>query len=667
VRRIFIIPLLLILLPRCNEKESGFETYDVVVYGGTSAGVITAYATRMLGKSVIVIHHGNRLGGMTSGGLGQTDIGNKYAVTGLARDFYRQLGDHYGQFESWKFEPKEALKVFQHYIEKAGIPVIYDHGIVGVKKNGPHILSIEIDSTDENKRGNTMMIRGRTFVDCSYEGDLMAKAGVSYTIGRESNEKYGETLNGIQLRQYHQFPDGVDPYVIPGDPDSGLLWGISGEELKPTGTGDLKVQTYNFRICLTSNPGNQISITRPEGYDSTRYELLVRLFDAQPEKRTLNDYFIWSLMPNHKTDINNKGAFSTDMIGMNYDYPETGWTERQRIIKDHEIYTKGLLYFFGNDPRVPAELREEMSNWGYPEDEYKEQGYWTPQLYIREARRMVGSYVMTEHHCLGDSIVKDPVALAAYTMDSHNCQRIVLNGMVKNEGDVEVGEFPPYPISYQSLVPVEKECDNLIVPVCLSASHIAYGSIRMEPVFMVLGQVSAIAASLSIDRKIQVQKVNFEEIVQAMEQNPLMDGTPPDILVDNEDKNVDYCGDWKQERHFMRNYKNSLMMNNHPDHGDYFRFNFSSDIGTKYDLYFYCPLYNPESFREDYPHGIHLVVDYAGEEATVEVNYGENIGDWAYLGEYFFDKDQQHSVTLIATEGVPALIADAILLVPSKH
>src|SRR5690606_23293193 len=322
-------------------------------------------------------------------------------------------------------------------------------------------------------------------------GDLMARAGVSYRVGREDNSEYNETINGVQLMDGHQFPDGIDPYKTPGKPRSGLLWGISDEKLLPNGTGDKKVQAYNYRICLTSDPDHQISITRPEDYDPSRYELLLRLFEAFPHKRKLNDYFIWSHMPNRKTDINNRGPFSTDMIGMNYGYPDGSYEERERIIRDHTVYTKGLLYFFAHDPRAPQRLRDEMRQWGYPKDEYVEYGHWTPQLYIREARRMVGSYVMTQHNCQGREVVADGVGMAAYTMDSHNTQRIVVDGMVKNEGNVEIGGFGPYPISYRALTPKAEECRNLLVPVCLSATHIAFGSIRMEPVFMVLAQSAA--------------------------------------------------------------------------------------------------------------------------------------------------------------------------------
>jgi len=666
LRKILTIIFLVSFL-HCSEKEPPAKSYDVVVYGATSSGVVTAYASKMLGKSVILIHHGQRIGGLTAGGLGQTDIGNKYAVTGLARNFYRLLGDYYNEFESWKFEPKTALKVFQDYIDKAQIPVIYDHCIVGIEKNLNRIRSIQIDFTEKEDRGSPTVIVGKTFIDCSYEGDLMAIAGISYTIGRESNDTYDETINGVQLRDLHQFPDNIDPYVIPGNPESGLLWGISDEILQEDGTGDHKVQAYNFRICVTNDPDNLLPITRPKAYDSTRYELLLRLFEAQPEKRKLNDYFSWDLMPNNKTDINNRGGFSTDMIGKNYAYPDADWEKRKKIIEDHISYTKGLLYFLGHDPRVPEDLRKEISAWGYPKDEYVDSDFWSPQLYIREARRMIGSYVMTEHHCTGDSVVNDPIGLAAYTMDSHNCQRIVVNNMVKNEGDVQVGGFPPYPISYRSLLPIQDECDNLIVPVCLSASHIAFGSIRMEPVFMVLGQVSAIAASLAIEQGIAVQNVNFMQINEIMENNPLLDGTPPDITIDNEDKNISYQGNWKSEKHFMRNYKNSLMILDHPGSDDHFKFLIHSDINTQYNIYFYCPSYNWESDRENYPESIILEVNHANGVEKVVIDYIKNIGDWAFVGKYSIDNNQDYYIKLSTGDASNPLIADAILLVPMRN
>jgi hypothetical protein len=468
------------------------------------------------------------VGGLSTGGLGATDIGNKIAIGGLSREFYKQLGKVYGKDESWTFEPKEAAKIFKDYLESADIPVIYNQRAKKVHKKQSKIRSIDLAATYGSNK-TTQRIEAAVFLDCSYEGDLFAMAGVSYMIGREDNSVYDETLSGFQLAQYrkqsgyHQFPDGVSPYVISGDPSSGLLSGISDNKLTAVGKGDKLVQAYNFRICLTDSVENMIPITKPEGYDPKKYELLVRLFEAQPNDRKIGNYFIWSRMPNRKTDVNNRGGFSTDMIGANHNWPEASFEERKKIFEEHLSYTKGLLYFYVSDRRVPAALRDFVSKWGYPKDEYVDNNHFTPQLYIREGRRMVGEYIMTEHNCRGNEVVADPIGMAAYTMDSHNTQRIVVDGMVKNEGNVEVGKFPPYPISYRAIVPKAKECTNLLVPVSLSASHIAFGSIRMEPVFMILGQSAAIAAVHAIDKKTTVQDVNYEALrAELLKQNQVL-------------------------------------------------------------------------------------------------------------------------------------------------
>ena len=528
------IARILFLLLFCYNALSAQNTnysVDICVYGGTSAGVIAAYTAARCGKSVLLIEPGKLLGGMTTGGLGQTDIGNKQAITGLARQFYQKVGAEYGVEEQWKFEPSVAMKVMQDYIRKGNIKVFMSKQIYKLNKKGSTIQYITVkDGEDQNSK--SIKISAKEFLDCTYEGDLMAMAGVSYIVGREDNKKYNETIDGFQLAQYHkqsgghQFPDGVSPYKVPGDPSSGLLWGISSNAPSPTGTGDKKIQAYNFRICLTDSAANRIPITKPQGYDSSKYELLVRLFAAQPNMRKINDYFIWSLMPHHKTDINNRGGFSTDMIGLNYDWPEANYRERKKIFDAHVAYTKGLLYFLQTDSRVPQEIQGFIKNWGYPKDEYQQFGNFTPELYVREGRRMIGEYVMTEHNCRGTAKVKDGIGLAAYTMDSHNCQRLVINGMVKNEGNVEVGGFDPYPISYHSLTPKQNECSNLLVPVCLSATHIAYGSIRMEPVFMVLGQSAAEAACLAIDQKVPVQKIDVSKLQRWLQQDPYLNKKP---------------------------------------------------------------------------------------------------------------------------------------------
>jgi hypothetical protein len=530
VRIIRILFPLLFCYHTLSAQNTSYSV-DICIYGGTSAGVIAAYTAGKCGKSVVLIEPGKLLGGMTTGGLGQTDIGNKQAITGLARQFYQKVGAEYGVEEQWKFEPSIAIKVMQDYIRKGDIKVLMSKQIYKLDKKESAIQYIIVkDGDDENSP--SIKVSAKEFLDCTYEGDLMAMAGVSYIVGREDNKDYNETIDGFQLPQYHkqsgghQFPDSVSPYKIPGDPSSGLLWGISSNSPSPTGSGDKKIQAYNFRICLTDSAANRIPITKPEGYDSTRYELLIRLFAAQPNMRKINDYFIWSLMPHRKTDVNNRGGFSTDMIGVNYDWPEANYKERKKIFDAHVAYTKGLLYFLQTSRRVPQEIQSFIKNWGYPKDEYQQFENFTPELYVREGRRMIGEYVMTEHNCRGTAKVEDGIGLAAYTMDSHNCQRIVVNGMVKNEGNVEVGGFQPYPISYHSLTPKQNECSNLLVPVCLSSTHIAYGSIRMEPVFMVLGQSAAQAASMAIDGKVPVQKIDVRTLQKCLRTDPYLNNQP---------------------------------------------------------------------------------------------------------------------------------------------
>ncbi|MGX5852991.1 FAD-dependent oxidoreductase [Dyadobacter jiangsuensis] len=636
---------------------------DVCIYGATAAGVIAAYTAQKMGKSVVLIEPGGHLGGMTSGGLGYTDIGNKYAITGLSRDFYRRIGKHYGKFEQWTFEPSVAKKYLQQYLDEAGIRVIYQNRIISASKSGAEIKSIVLENSIKPEARTNQTIIAKMYLDCTYEGDLMAKAGVKYAVGREANSDYNETINGVQLMKGHQLPDGIDPYKIEGKPESGLLWGVSAAKLEPNGTGDKKVQAYNYRICLTSDPNNMVPITKPEGYDPTHFELLARLIARQPERKALNDYFIWSKMPNNKTDINNRNGFSTDMIGMNYDYPDADYKKRAEIIKAHETYTKGLLYFFGHDPRVPAELREAMLKWGYPKDEYVETGNWSPQLYVREARRMIGSYVMTQANCEGKEVVKDGVGMAAYTMDSHNIQRIVINGMAKNEGNVEIGGFGPYPIAYGSLVPKEKECTNLLVPVCLSATHIAYGSIRMEPVFMVLAQSSAVAAVMAIDSKKSVQRIDIVKLQAKLKTDPLVNGKTPEILVDNEDNNVSIKGNWQPVK--KGGYGPSFLATSESgQNGGTVTFTPEIAAPGNYQIYVYFPkVAKPAS-------EIKLSVQAGSETKNISVLEkdiiveGQTSGEWYHLGKFNLPKGNASSVNILAEGASGAVAADAVLFVP---
>lgn len=644
-----------------DEKE-----VDICIYGGTSAGVIAAYTAKQMGKSVLLIEPRKNLGGMSSGGLGYTDIGNKYVVTGLARDFYRRLGTHYGKLEQWIFEPSVAEAIFNQYIKEANVEVWYGRRLYDVKKSNSTIQSIVLGDTYHPSLHTNRTVKAKIFIDCSYEGDLMAKAGVSYMVGREANDVYGETYNGVQLMNGHQFTVDVDPYVIPGDKSSGLLWGISDTEVQPNGTGDKKVQAYNFRITLTNNKDNMIPITKPENYDSKKYELLIRLKENSKWK-SLKDIFIWSLMPNGKTDINNRGAFSTDMIGANWDYPEASYEERDKIWQAHVDYTKGLLYFVGHDERIPQYIREQMLQWGYPKDEYVDNGHWSHQLYIREARRMIGEKVMTQHHCQGREVCDDPIGWAAYTMDSHNCDRHVVNGVVKNEGNVEIGGFSPYPISYKSITPKQKEAKNLLVPVCLSASHIAYGSIRMEPVFMVLAQSSAVAACLAIDEcNGTVQEVDPQKLHDIITQNPLADNSVPEILIDdNDEKHVTVIGDWKTAKRGSYGLT-SLQDDSKGVTAKSVKYDLSHVGNALYDVYVYLPKNKNISTQVT----INILNDKGLTEKIIKpkevVIEGQTSGEWVPLGEYGFSKESKPYVEISNKGADGIVIADAVLLIPVK-
>jgi len=511
--------------------------HDLVIYGGTSAAVVAAVQARKMGHSVVVVSPDKHLGGLSSGGLGFTDTGNKAVIGGLSREFYHRVWKHYDQPSAWAwqkreeygnkgqgtpaidgeqrtmwiFEPHVAEQVFEDFVREHQIEVErgqwLDRGPGGVTMKEGRITAIR------TLGGKTYT--GRMFMDATYEGDLMAAAKVGYHVGREANAVYGETHNGVQVGDFHHghhfavLKEKISPYRIPGDPKSGLLPEVSAEPPGELGVGDQRLQAYCFRMCLTDKPENRVPLEKPAHYRADRYELLARVYAAGWDET----FRKFDPVPNHKTDTNNHGPMSTDFIGGNYDYPEASYERRREIIQAHEEYQRGWLYFVANDPRVPAGVREKMQQWGLPRDEFKDNGHWSHQLYIREARRMKGAFVMTENELLKKKPTPDSVGMGSYTIDSHNVQRYVTpDGSVQNEGDVGVGLKAPYEIAYQALVPQKSQCENLFVPVCVSSSHIAYGSIRMEPVFMILGQSAATAAVLALEAGCAVQDVPYPKL-----------------------------------------------------------------------------------------------------------------------------------------------------------
>ena len=517
---------LIAAMASCTAGEAGT---DVVVYGGTAAGVVAAVQVARQGRSVVLIEPGRHLGGVTAGGLGATDMGNKQAIGGMAREFYIRLRKAYEDPALWRygtaaefiagagkghvdsealfaFEPHVAERVLGEMLSEAKVTVVLKERLDlahGVERSGQRITALHMESG--------RIFSAAMFIDATYEGDLLPGAGVSFTVGREANATYGETLNGVEVAHAtaHQFGLPVDPYITAGQASSGLLPGIEKQPPAADGSGDNKLQAFNLRLCLTREAGNRVPFAKPDGYQEQTYEVLLRWYEAGYKDVPLNIV----TMPNHKTDANNNQAFSTDAIALNRGYIEAGYAERERIAEAHQRYTAGLMWTLANHPRVPAAVRERAAAWGWAADEFADNGHLPHALYVREGRRMIGAYVMTEQDCVGKRHPADPVGLGSYTMDSHNVQRYVdAGGHVRNEGDVQVRVPAPYGISYQSLTPKAGECDNLLVPVCLSASHIALGSIRMEPVYMILGQAAGSAACLAIEAKVAVQQLDYQAL-----------------------------------------------------------------------------------------------------------------------------------------------------------
>jgi hypothetical protein len=520
-----------------SPKNDNLFEADVIVYGGTSAGVMAAVEVVQSGKTVILVTPETHLGGLTASGLGWTDTGKKEVIGGLSRNFYHRIWQYYNQDQAWVwqkkeeyggrgqgtpaidgskrtmwiFEPHVAEKVYEDYIAEYKINTFREEWLdraSGVRKKNGKIVSMTTLS------GKTF--KGKIFIDATYEGDLMASADVSYHVGRESSKTYDEKWNGVQtgvLHHQHWFWENISPYKIAGDPSSGLLPRISPLPPGEFGTADNKIQAYCFRLCMTNHPENKVPFSKPKNYDASQYSLLLRSLQTGRK-----DFFRkFDPIPNLKTDTNNHGPFSSDNIGMNYDYPEASYERRKEIIEEHKNYQMGLLYFVSNDPRVPADIREKLAQWGLAKDEFVDNGNWPHQIYVREARRMIGAYVTTEQDVLLKREVPKPIGMGSYAMDSHNVQRYVTpEGYVQNEGDIGVKPPAPYSISYGSLTPKKEECTNLLVPVCLSSSHIAFGSIRMEPVFMILGQSAAVAACLAIEKDSSVQDIDYVELEQLL-------------------------------------------------------------------------------------------------------------------------------------------------------
>lgn len=506
---------------------------DVVIYGGTSAAIASAVQLVRMNKSVLIVCPEKHIGGLSSSGLGFTDLGNKEVIGGISKEFYQEVYKHYQNKDAWNWQPREeygnegqgttaiddefktmwtfephvAEQIFENFIRENNISIHRDKWLdreKGVKVANGKITSIAmLDGT---------IYKAKIFIDATYEGDLMAAAGVNYHVGREANSVYNEQWNGVQKGVYHHSHNfqelNISPYIIPGDSTSGVLPRIATGRIGENGSGDNGVQAYNYRLCTTNAEGNIVPFEKPENYDPAQYELLRRIF-----KGGRHSMFGGGKIPNKKRDVNNVGPFSSDNIGMNYEYPEASYEKRKEILKEHIDYHKGLLYFWGHDESVPERFRTSIKKWGLAKDEFTDNGHWPYQIYVREARRMIGEFVMTDNEILGKSKVLKPIGMGSYAMDSHNVQRyITKEGYVQNEGDLGIEPDAPYQIHLGTILPKQEECRNLLVPAAVSSSHIAFGSIRMEPVFMILGQSAGTLAGMAINEDQEIHEVDYDSL-----------------------------------------------------------------------------------------------------------------------------------------------------------
>lgn len=530
IRRTLRILLCLMPLIAVNRADAQSQpASDVLVYGGTAAGVMTAYSAAKLGLHVVLLEPGAHVGGMVTGGLSATDLGDPNVIGGYARMFYRRVAEHYGwlglnRMRDWLSEPHVAEEAFNAMLHEAGVQVVFHARLRehhGVAVANQHVVSI---TTEDGREWHA-----NVFADCSYDGDLLAQSGVKYTWGRESSAAFGESLAGVRtITPQHQFG-----WSMPAYRDNHQLYpGISPDPLPAAGSGDRNVQAYNYRLILTDEPGNRLPFPKPDGYDPSQFALLaeyLREFPAHMGREpALKDFLYPVRLPNHKADFNNNGPISTDYIGHSQAYPDAGYDERRRIREDHLHYTQSFFYFLAQDPSVPATLRAQINAWGLPKDEFEDSNHWPRELYIREGRRLIGAYVVTQSDLQSNRTKPDSIGMGSYNSDSHNVQRVVMpDGSVRNEGDMQV-PVQPYQIPYRVMTPRREEMQNLLVPVCLSASHVAYSSLRMEPQYMIIGQAAGVAAALAARAHVPVQDIDMTRLQSELLNAGAVLGLPED-------------------------------------------------------------------------------------------------------------------------------------------
>jgi hypothetical protein len=618
---------------------------DVIIYGATSAGLVAAVQTHRMGRRAIVVEPGHWYGGMTTGGLGNTDAGNGLTIGGIAKEFYQRVQARYDGVApspraapGFAFEPHVATAVFDDMLAEAGVTIYFGHRLARVSVRERQITDVVTH--------NGRVFQAPMYLDTSYEGDLMALARVRSVTGREGNGAYDERFNGVQLSDPRATAH-VSPYRVAGRPASGLLPGVVAS-VPPNGTGDDSTQAYNFRMCLT-RAADRVPFPKPDGYDPADHELLWRYI----ERGNHGPFFGPQPIGNGKSDVNNLGPFSTDHIGASHSYPTASYAARDAIVAEHRRYQQGLLWFLANDPRLPPAVHTAARAWGLAPDEFTATGGWPPQLYVREARRMVSSLVMTEHHALGRLRAAEPVGLASYAIDYHSCQRVVVGSWVANEGHLWADLPEPFPIGYRAIIPAD--CVNLLVPVCLSASHAAHGSIRMEPVFMILAQSAATAAVLAGSRGVAVQDLRYAELAPRL----LADGQVldwPGPLLDNSlSRGLTIRGEWVYGSELVGFYGPDYAHDGNTRKGfKQFQFNSALPRTGRYVVYM---RWTASANRAS---SVPVDIVHANGVTTVRVDQRTSGGEWVPLGAFTFRVGRMASV-VIRTDGTDGfVVADAV-------
>ena len=638
--------------------------YDVVVYGATAGGTIAAIAAAEEGAAVLLIEPGRHVGGMVTGGLSHNDYGDRSVIGGMALEFYKKVADHYkAPLYYWRGpEPHVGERIFLDWLEAAGVEIRFGNRVEEVVTRDHRIESIGLTGGDR--------ISGRVFIDATYEGDLMARAGVSYAVGREGVRDFGESWAGRRAIM----PDGHQmlPRVSSFDEKGDLLPLIHPEPMVAEGEADAGIQGYGFRLIVTDEPSNRVSFPVPDLYDPADYALVARYYQVHPGAG--NMVHLWPTLPGGKSDMNSSGPISTNVVnGLNWEYPDAEYNRRDEIWQKMKDYTLGLLYFLSYDPAVPERIRKETQEIGLCRDEFTDNGHWPHQLYIRVARRMIGEYFMTQHDLETDTVKYDAIGMGSYNIDVRHVQRTFvpvsrfpeLHYEVYNEGYISI-PVAPYEIPYRALLPSYGECRNLIVPVCISASHVAYASVRMEPQYMIMGHAAGIAAAMAAREGREVHLVDIarlqEKLAAGNQVLSLQDniygafGFGDEIIIDNNMRRfISKSGNWSGvETEHNGRYQMNYARN---DTGKgWFSFIPWLEEGGRYRVSIWYP--SDASYVSDAA----VRIIHTGGTTQVTLDQRESGGKWIPLGDFELEAGFRVVVTVVAEGTTRPVVADAVKL-----